>query len=459
VSGQEPRAVRRRSRPAGAHAFRALATAAMCFVSNRVANTISKIDSRRLKVVADAAPAGPTAWTCRPGASCCWSASRWAAQAHGDRYRAKKVVHQVNVGKSPHGVWTLDHAAALSARRIMQRRNAIVTLLARSGHSARGQNSSAQPGLRQAAVPDVRHRPHGSGRAGGRGAAPPAGARDLLCRQRAHPGGRRQPGRPLGAVVEGARGRRPRIRLAHLGPRLLARRPARGEPRFRVRASAGDQAGRDFTWSAAQYCEQIDAGQRAPAGADRQEAAAAVSRAGRQDLARAAGGGPACGYAHVGWAPAGFLGDELPSDKYPNRRLLDKALRDIRPGDILLAHLGIWSRQDPWAPAVLEPLIEGLKARGFCFAPCASTRPTRAGSRSSARARPARWTGWKPFASAQQWLFEALIVQPLACSAGPGQPAGRRLSSPPAGCWWGCSRSPCCWLVIGPLQRWRRWSR
>jgi peptidoglycan-N-acetylmuramic acid deacetylase len=30
--------------------------------------------------------------------------------------------------------------------------------------------------------------------------------------------------------------------------------------------------------------------------------------------------------------------------------------------------LGIWSRRDPWAPAVLEPLIEGLKARGMCFA-------------------------------------------------------------------------------------------
>ena len=47
--------------------------------------------------------------------------------------------------------------------------------------------------------------------------------------------------------------------------------------------------------------------------------------------------------------------------------LLKKALRDIREGDILLAHLGIWSRQDPWAPAVLEPLIVGLKERGFCF--------------------------------------------------------------------------------------------
>ena len=42
--------------------------------------------------------------------------------------------------------------------------------------------------------------------------------------------------------------------------------------------------------------------------------------------------------------------------------------RRIRPGDILLAHLGIHSRHDPWAPAVLEPLIVGLKSTGFCFA-------------------------------------------------------------------------------------------
>ena len=69
----------------------------------------------------------------------------------------------------------------------------------------------------------------------------------------------------------------------------------------------------------------------------------------------------------MGWSPAGFLGDELPSDRYPNDRLLDQALKRVRAGDILVAHLGIWSRQDPWAPAVLEPLIVGLKQRGFCF--------------------------------------------------------------------------------------------
>jgi peptidoglycan/xylan/chitin deacetylase (PgdA/CDA1 family) len=74
-----------------------------------------------------------------------------------------------------------------------------------------------------------------------------------------------------------------------------------------------------------------------------------------------------CGYRHIGWADAGFLGDELPSDRYPNEVLLRRALARLKHGDIVMAHLGIWSRQDPFAP-MIEPLIAGLKARGFCFA-------------------------------------------------------------------------------------------
>ncbi|TFZ00252.1 polysaccharide deacetylase family protein [Ramlibacter humi] len=137
--------------------------------------------------------------------------------------------------------------------------------------------------------------------------------------------------------------------------------------RFRVRPSSGPQEGRDQVWTAAQYCEEI------------QRAATRLREVtGREPLPlfRAPGGKTspkflaatrACGWQHVGWAPAGFLGDELPSEKVSNDQLLARALRDIRPGDILLAHLGIWSRQDPWAPAVLEPLVKGLKERGFCF--------------------------------------------------------------------------------------------
>lgn len=76
----------------------------------------------------------------------------------------------------------------------------------------------------------------------------------------------------------------------------------------------------------------------------------------------------ACGYPrHVHWSDAGFLGDELPSDRYPNEKLLKNALANIRPGNILMMHLGIWSRKDPFWPQ-LDPLLTGLKARGMCFA-------------------------------------------------------------------------------------------
>jgi hypothetical protein len=68
----------------------------------------------------------------------------------------------------------------------------------------------------------------------------------------------------------------------------------------------------------------------------------------------------------VRWAPAGFLGDELPSEQVSNEALLARALRDVRDGDVLMAHLGIWSRKQTWAPT-LDPLIAGLKQRGLCF--------------------------------------------------------------------------------------------
>ncbi len=90
----------------------------------------------------------------------------------------------------------------------------------------------------------------------------------------------------------------------------------------------------------------------------------------QQSLRWAAG----CGYPlHAGWSEAGFLGDELPSDKYPNAFLLERALKSVAAGDVLLMHLGVWSRQEPLAP-ILKPLIRGLKARGFCFAPLDGAR-------------------------------------------------------------------------------------
>jgi peptidoglycan/xylan/chitin deacetylase (PgdA/CDA1 family) len=75
----------------------------------------------------------------------------------------------------------------------------------------------------------------------------------------------------------------------------------------------------------------------------------------------------ACGFRHVGWSDAGFLGDELPSDKHPNDVLLKRALTRIKDGDVLVMHLGIRDRRVPFAD-VFEPLVTGLKSKGLCFA-------------------------------------------------------------------------------------------
>jgi peptidoglycan/xylan/chitin deacetylase (PgdA/CDA1 family) len=74
-----------------------------------------------------------------------------------------------------------------------------------------------------------------------------------------------------------------------------------------------------------------------------------------------------CGYPlHIHWDNAGFIGDELASDKYPNTLLLERALKNLKGGDVVMMHLGIFSRKEPAAP-ILKPLIQGLKQRGFCF--------------------------------------------------------------------------------------------
>lgn len=139
-----------------------------------------------------------------------------------------------------------------------------------------------------------------------------------------------------------------------------------GEP-WRFKATQGPRTGQLIREGAAAYCEQLRRPVRRFEEMTGQPMAALFRAPGGRVSPSLLEAARACGFEHVGWAPAGFLGDELDSRTHPNEALLRKALRDIRVGDVLVAHLGIWSRQDPWAPAVLEPLIEGLKARGFCF--------------------------------------------------------------------------------------------
>ena len=126
-------------------------------------------------------------------------------------------------------------------------------------------------------------------------------------------------------------------------------------------------AGPAETLSAAAYCSEltrVDDAFRAHAGRGLDP----IWRApGGRTTPNALAAAQACGYRHVGWSPAGFLGDELPSATHGNRALVEQAVRSLKDGDILMMHLGIWSRQDPFAP-MLDELLARLKARGFCFA-------------------------------------------------------------------------------------------
>jgi peptidoglycan/xylan/chitin deacetylase (PgdA/CDA1 family) len=75
----------------------------------------------------------------------------------------------------------------------------------------------------------------------------------------------------------------------------------------------------------------------------------------------------ACGLRHQGWTANGFWGDELDSAKHPNAELARRAIERTRDGEVVVLHWGIRSRRDPFA-GVLDEVIGGLQARGFCFA-------------------------------------------------------------------------------------------
>ncbi len=134
----------------------------------------------------------------------------------------------------------------------------------------------------------------------------------------------------------------------------------------RYRPQFGEQAGQTLTLAPAALCEELRAVEAAFKRDTRRVLDPLWRAPGGRTTPNALAAARQCGFAHVHWAPAGFLGDELPSNKYPNAQLLRAALRDVRDGDILMAHLGIWSRQERYAP-MLDPLIRGLKERGLCF--------------------------------------------------------------------------------------------
>jgi YVTN family beta-propeller protein len=111
VSAAAPKLIKTIPTGAAAHAFRSMGDKRHVLVSNRVANTISKIDFQTLAVVDQfPAPGGPDCMDLSADGRYIYVASRWIKKLTVIDTTTRKVVRQVAVGKSPHGVWTLNHA-------------------------------------------------------------------------------------------------------------------------------------------------------------------------------------------------------------------------------------------------------------------------------------------------------------------------------------------------------------
>jgi YVTN family beta-propeller protein len=111
VGGAEPKMLRKIPTGKGAHAFRSAGDGRHVYVSNRAGNSISKIDMQTQQVLATyPAPGGPDCMDLTADGRFIFVTSRWAKKFTIVDTVTKQVALQINVGRSPHGVWTLDHA-------------------------------------------------------------------------------------------------------------------------------------------------------------------------------------------------------------------------------------------------------------------------------------------------------------------------------------------------------------
>ena len=111
ITGAKPVLVKRIPTGDGAHAFRAWGDKRHVLLSNRAGNTISRIDLQTFTVVATyPAPGGPDCMDLLADGKTILVTSRWARKLTVIDTVQGKVVRQIPVGRSPHGVWTLDHA-------------------------------------------------------------------------------------------------------------------------------------------------------------------------------------------------------------------------------------------------------------------------------------------------------------------------------------------------------------
>jgi YVTN family beta-propeller protein len=95
----------------GTHNFRAMGDKRHIFVSNRVSNTINIIDQQTLENVGTInVPGGPDCMELTDDGKTLWATLRWIKKVAVIDVASKKVIKMIPVGRSPHGVYFVNHA-------------------------------------------------------------------------------------------------------------------------------------------------------------------------------------------------------------------------------------------------------------------------------------------------------------------------------------------------------------
>ena len=95
----------------GAHNFRSQSDGRHTFVSNRVSNSINIVDMITLENVGTInVPGGPDCMELTDDGKTLWATLRWIKKVAVIDVASRKVIKTISVGRSPHGVYFVNHA-------------------------------------------------------------------------------------------------------------------------------------------------------------------------------------------------------------------------------------------------------------------------------------------------------------------------------------------------------------
>ncbi|WP_317202050.1 cytochrome D1 domain-containing protein [Janthinobacterium sp.] len=111
IDWKTQKTVKRIKAGAGTHNFRALGDKRHTFVSNRVSNTINIIDQQTLENVGTInVPGGPDCMEVSADGKTMWVTLRWIKKVAVIDLATRKVIKLIPVGRSPHGVYFINHS-------------------------------------------------------------------------------------------------------------------------------------------------------------------------------------------------------------------------------------------------------------------------------------------------------------------------------------------------------------